>query len=999
MDREAFKLKFRDEFRSHHGEAFQHWFEELALVLHGTDCFQSIRVTRGDGGLDGLVLKSGWVYQVYAPPSLATDAATADKVKRDFAKACATLGASLRRWTLIHNSPDGKIGHLTAAALAELGSNNPESTVEALGIDGLWTRLNELQDDSLADLFGSSEPSSIAKRQVRVLLKRATSYAHENDMRKAVEVMRESLAIAQADRSVELEAEVLIGLCLASSRHDGRGDRAHYILQLKPLTDQIRKPILRAMAHRAHAAYLQEQRDYPAEEIHLQAAIQILLANSSDKNAPAQLCVVRSEYAHLLCRLKRMEEAKNHVELAESYARGNPEEEAGELLDAALGAGMHWAALARDADAVIERVNVLEASTSSAYRAARVSGHLLNITNNLSREGLHSAALAAAEATLRLAHKAPREMQEDFLPGALYTVAMVHFHAGNRELAMAKAKSLLALPISSETAPIRQAAAQLVSVVARRMGDTSSAVNAAEAAVGAAADVVGHALAKLNLAESLADHGHIERALESAEDARNLIDGHPNLPARALIDVIGHIAQYAAQLGDEEKRRTAGELLEAIVLDDEECDKDRRRFLKRAEIYAVLRKRLIEASLPDAKASEDVRSTAERVGAEVQRFNLRSQQETAETEGAPPRHVTSLHEANAAVLAPVFEWWKDTRHDAQAAALDLDYWARGGFAQILRNLRAFPHNLNITLEVRSLSDIQRSIRLWGMYSDFLLLIWKGRTETGKFLHFVDSDYFGPWGAGYLVALGDQFKQKETGRSRSAAIGYASWLPAEVMSFLLSEGRPFMEAGRLLIVPASAVGCLSPGFGSMEQLVAEAACAMPATRGLQRDESPFGPLPYSPDVPSRVLFDLIEARTDELVRMRSLLSQRANYFRANGLAEPPKSLERDIADALRLMRSVQRADLGQAGAAAIEHVGLSAAPFRTSGIFAGSDQAFAPLLALESMGYAWKVSAQDSASIDARYEPSEGEAIGAWLVPPEPGMSFPMVRPSSREGES
>ena len=83
MSREIIKLKFRDEFRSHHGEAFQNWFEKIARTLHGNDCFLAIRVTQGDGGLDGLVLQSGLVYQVYAPLSLATDSRCATKVYED----------------------------------------------------------------------------------------------------------------------------------------------------------------------------------------------------------------------------------------------------------------------------------------------------------------------------------------------------------------------------------------------------------------------------------------------------------------------------------------------------------------------------------------------------------------------------------------------------------------------------------------------------------------------------------------------------------------------------------------------------------------------------------------------------------------------------------------------------------------------------------------------------------------------------------------------------
>src|SRR5205823_3462109 len=104
----------REEFRSAYGEAFQNWFEKLAVALHGEDCFLSIRVTRGDGGLDGLVLKEGRVYQLYAPSSLTSDSTTAKKVRVDFKKARQTLGESVKTWTFVHNSPDGKVGHLTA---------------------------------------------------------------------------------------------------------------------------------------------------------------------------------------------------------------------------------------------------------------------------------------------------------------------------------------------------------------------------------------------------------------------------------------------------------------------------------------------------------------------------------------------------------------------------------------------------------------------------------------------------------------------------------------------------------------------------------------------------------------------------------------------------------------------------------------------------------------------------------------------------------------------
>src|SRR5580704_6216759 len=161
LDQEI-ELKYRDQFRGVHGEAFQHWFEKIAVALHGEHCFLAIRVTQGDGGLDGLVLKVGRVYQLYAPPSLGTDSKTAAKIKADFDKAKKTVGASLTAWTFVHNSADGKVGHLTAQALIHLRQNHPGVDIEAIGIDGLWERLKKLPRNRLATLFGISIPVASA---------------------------------------------------------------------------------------------------------------------------------------------------------------------------------------------------------------------------------------------------------------------------------------------------------------------------------------------------------------------------------------------------------------------------------------------------------------------------------------------------------------------------------------------------------------------------------------------------------------------------------------------------------------------------------------------------------------------------------------------------------------------------------------------------------------------------------------------------------------------
>ena len=192
-------LSYREEFRSAHGEAFQHWFEKIAVALHGDDCFLAIRVTIGDGGLDGLVLKEGRVYQLYAPPTLASDPSTAKKVKADFNKARHTLEESLKIWTFIHNSSDGKVGHRTARALATLKEENTAICIEAIGIDGLWERVREINRLKTRLIIWSSRPKNQAESQIRALLNQAVDLGSKDKHRKALEVMEQALAIAEAE--------------------------------------------------------------------------------------------------------------------------------------------------------------------------------------------------------------------------------------------------------------------------------------------------------------------------------------------------------------------------------------------------------------------------------------------------------------------------------------------------------------------------------------------------------------------------------------------------------------------------------------------------------------------------------------------------------------------------------------------------------------------------------------------------------------------------------
>lgn len=981
----AARLRYRDAFRSHHGDAFQHWFESLAHTIHGDDCFVPIRVTHGDGGLDGLVLREGRVYQLFAPSTPPTDARLAAKIRADFSKAKETLTGDLKAWSFVHTAADGKIGHRAAAEANRLRFENPDIDIQIVGIDALWEQIAKLPAPKVAALFGVPLSGDGPELQARALLTRARELDLHEKRREAFDATEKAFAIAETAGLVDLHVEALVSLALMSSDRHGFGDRPYYLRQAKDLVTRATDPVIQVMFERAQAAALKEQGDLSGSEAAYLRAIATAEAPPNRDVCEGQLCVARAEYVHLLLRMHRRDQAEAHLHKAEEYARAHPDQHDGQTFQVALESGLHWAVTGQDEDAAVLRIGELETAAGTGHRAVRFAGGLVNAANQLAHHKCNRAAVAAAEAAARLADKMPKEIQERFLPGALYTLAMVHFTADRLEEALERARSLLRMPITEHTAQMRFAAAQLAAVISRRSGDPVAAVATGEIALGLAPDIDSVFMAKMSLSESLADHGDPARSLELAREAYQLVENRASVPKAARLETMGHIAALAAQLGQDEAAQRAMTTLEELADDDPQLGKRRDGYAKLTEANTEIRKRLFEISLV-GQDEKVLRGAVERVR-DFERFLERG-------DSAPRRARTwpeTLHEANALTVAPLIEWWLDTSEDHEAAALDYDYWGRGSFAQILRNLQAFPQSLNVTLEVRTVEDIRNAVRLWGLYADFILLVWKGRTRSGSFTHFVDGEWFGPWGAGYLLAMGDQVVTAR-GRHRYPALGWGSWLPPDVTRLLLTEAQPFIGAGRLLIVPASGVGCVSPGHGAMEQLLAEVANSIPAVQSNGALDG--AALPYARGIPLNVLFDFVNEAEDDLRSMRNLLLTKAAHVRRNGLQASPRDLELDIRDALRRLR--------QRGNMLAHRRGLNmgeqptrwdTAPLNLSGYgLAQSDaMGFVPLLRLDSMGYGWKVGTFSSARPPYRFAPSEDEAIGTWLAPPEPGPRFIAVK--------
>ncbi|MGH9428753.1 MAG: tetratricopeptide repeat protein, partial [Terriglobia bacterium] len=565
---------------------------------------------------------------------------------------------------------------------------------------------------------------------------------------------------------------------------------------------------------------------------------------------------------------------------------------------------------------------------------------------------------------------------------ALYTVAVVTFHAGEHASAKRKAEALLDACNDPKDAIIKQAANHLIAEIARGAGDSETAVTLASEALALATGPPEEvAFTKQAVARALSDNGQTEEALAHAIEAYELMRD-AGLPAIALADVLFQIVSYSSVLG---RSSEASEALKALSL--------------------------LESNSHDpAKANEGFAETKEKAPklAEMN-MALREQIVTITTgdwdkpasqRPEPP----SLEQANAKVMKSLLSLWDGIPNAYPgSAAMCYDFWGRGNFARLLRNAQTIRSAFNITLEVRTLDGLKQAVRLWSLYADMLMLIWKGPTQDGKLLDVLPGvpEVFGePGGYGYI--LGSPVKD-DSGRDAWLVMAHASLLPVEVISFLMNEARPLLAAGRLIVVPATGIGCVHPGHGPLEQLVTESANAIAGLRSSDKsNEVPIGMMPYSPDAPFELLADIIEAQQPQLRKLRRLLIRRTRELAPNeaGIIAN-KELALEIDDALRDLADEQNATARKRGvASAQEPLNGGFCRFHRNGSRllpgpAASPSPFAPLLTLQNFGYKWGISSPGSQP-EGRYEPGKESVVGTWLVLPTDRWSMLAVRKTSDE---
>ena len=149
-----FKLASREQFGRLKRQAFQDWFCQVMSIAYPTD-FEAVRLSQGDGGLDGFRLSTSGVYQVYAPRDQKTREIV-NKIEADISTAREYLKerkVEMRSWTFVHNDFDG-LAPDVIAKLAEVTQANSNVTIERWSYEMMWQLLKSLDVEQLSELFG-----------------------------------------------------------------------------------------------------------------------------------------------------------------------------------------------------------------------------------------------------------------------------------------------------------------------------------------------------------------------------------------------------------------------------------------------------------------------------------------------------------------------------------------------------------------------------------------------------------------------------------------------------------------------------------------------------------------------------------------------------------------------------------------------------------------------------------------------------------------------------
>lgn len=584
-----------------------------------------------------------------------------------------------------------------------------------------------------------------------------------------------------------------------------------------------------------------------------------------------------------------------------------------------------------------------------AGEAAKV---LQRLTGRAGRLGATDIAMACCDLSSRMAQRA--ELTEDFW-AAQFNAAAIYLQRGEMVEAQKRLQTLWPLLDSSEIpGPMKAAFMSLASELASEHGDHAQSIELQRGVLShAGTNPLDRAMCSFNLGRKLKDAGRDEEACEAFESAQRIAK-ECDLPGEFLFDVVARWCESEILLGHWEKGETLLNDLDKLPRPDHFIEDTTQVFRKQLDGSKELRRRIEEiGKLPTVEG------------------NL------------------TLNEAIGTAFAPLLGWWEeaasrepDKETNNHGLRILYDYWGAGGAGEVMASLRRFaPDHFSPFVEVHSLADIRRAIRMFALFSDAIVLLWKGPIENGQVLSVFPFDHV-KGGSGYMFALAESLYESPSSGKWFPAIGNGAYLPEEVCVFLATEAAPLITQGRLVLLPAPAVGCWQPHHGPCENLLADMmGAALLLKRGTGPSQFPVGVVPFFEDAPLGAIADLLGEHPEQTRRLRLALLKRSRELRAHGSPEgASRELRDEIADAFAVWK-----DLNQQ--VARKHRWNNCEDELAAETFNFQNE-WSPVFTLSRLGYRWNVASigeYKSNSADFRVE--EETVLGNWLMPPYEGRQI------------
>lgn len=236
------------------------------------------------------------------------------------------------------------------------------------------------------------------------------------------------------------------------------------------------------------------------------------------------------------------------------------------------------------------------------------------------------------------------------------------------------------------------------------------------------------------------------------------------------------------------------------------------------------------------------------------------------------------------------------------------------------------------------------------------------------------------GAGYIVSPGDTGIESPSTGAWWLAIGQGAYLPDEVCAFLATEAAPLLALGRLLLLPAPAVGCWKSHHGPCENLLVNSmGTSLLLNRGSTASNFPVGMVPFFEDAPLQAIADLLGEHPEQTRRLRLALLKKTRELRAHGSPEgASRELRDEISDAF-----AEWNDLNQQ--VATKHRWHSEEDQMAAATLSFQDQ-WSPVFTLSRLGYRWSIdSVGEFKSGTNDFQVEKGTPLGNWLMAPGEGM--------------